>query len=226
MKKYPLIVLLFLFCGHVFSQQVVPPPRIFSDDENDKTFYGGITFGGNISEVIGDAYHGYHKIGWRVGPGVIAKFPDKMLGFSFELLYSQKGSRGVRQLTSNYSGDYFEKYFLDLNYVEVPLQLLLFPNARTNFGVGVSYSRLIKSKERIYDLQPTYNFHESDFPFLKDDWCILVSAKYQFWRGWFIGASYTRSLRAVREYYNVPPFYGSGNQYNMYFSLTVSYFLH
>ncbi len=205
------------------AQQTVPPPRIFQN-EDEKTFHGGLTVGANVSEVIGDAYHGYHKAGWFVGPGVAAKLNRKIVGLGVEMLYSQKGSVGVRTIYSNYVGEMFEKYYLKLNYIEVPVQLLIFPMPRAHFGIGASYSRLLNVKEEVQTDQPVY-IDPSLHPFRKEDWCGLVSAKYQFWRGGFIGARYARSLKPIRTWNYVPYYYGSGHQYNMYFTFTLSYLI-
>ncbi|HTN46688.1 MAG TPA: outer membrane beta-barrel protein [Flavipsychrobacter sp.] len=225
MKQILLLTGFLMIQSGVFAQREVPPDRIFLPDD-EKVFYGGVTVGGNISEVIGDAYHGYHKLGWHIGPGVVTKFNQSILGMSLELLYSQKGSRGVKQLYSNAVGDYFERYYLDLNYVEVPVQLLIIPQPRYYVGAGLSYSRLIKSKERMVTMQQLPGiFREEDYPFLKEDWNWLVSAKYQFWRGWFVGARYARSLKPIRRAEQVPYYFGSGHQYNMYFTISVSYLI-
>ena len=71
MKTYRLFFLYLLYTINSYGQSS-KPEYIFSD-EDQKTFYGGMSLGANISEVIGDAYHGFHKIGWSVGPEVVAK---------------------------------------------------------------------------------------------------------------------------------------------------------
>jgi len=222
LKKTLLLLSFLAVSGLSKAQTTTPPPRIFGIDD-EKVFYGGVSVGMNISEVIGDAYHGFHKVGWRVGPGVVSKF-SPLWGVSLELLYSQKGSRGVKTMYSSI-GEYFENYFLKLNYVEVPVQLLVFPTPRAYFGLGMSYSRLIKSNERVETMQPLYNFNQKDYPFLKEDWNWMISGKYQFWRGWFIGAGYARSLAPIRKANTVPPHYGSGHQYNVNFNFSLSYLI-
>lgn len=223
MKRRFFFIALGIFTSlNIYAQRAEPPVKIFRTDD-EKIFHGGLTLGGNISEVIGDAYHGYHKVGWHVGPGVAGKFKNKMMGMSVEMLYSQKGSRGVKTIYSSYVGEMFERYFLDLNYVEIPVQALLFlPDKPLMFGLGASYSRLLKVKESVSTDQPVYIDPEK-YPFLKDDWCWLASVKYQFWRGWFVGARYSKSLKPIRTWDKVPPYFGSGNQTNTYFTFSVTY---
>lgn len=223
MKRLVLIAILTsLIPASLQAQQTEASLKIFGN-EDEKIFHGGFTFGGNISEVIGDAYHGYHKVGWHVGPGVVGKLKEKMFGMSLEMLYSQKGSRGVKTIYSGYVGEMFERYYLDLNYVEIPFQALLFlPDKPLIFGLGGSYSRLLKVKESVSTDQPVY-IDPAKYPFLKEDWCWLANIKYQFWRGWFVGARYSRSLKPVRTRDKVPPNFGSGNQTNTYFTFSVTY---
>ncbi len=191
-------------------------------EEDNRTFYGGLTAGANISEVIGDAYHGYHKVGLNAGALVYAKFSAR-LGASIELLLSQKGSRGVRELYSSYVGNMFEKYYLDLNYVEVPLQLHFFPQEKIDIGAGASYSRLVNVKEDIATEQPVY-INPDNHPFLKDDFAFVVGGSYRFWKNWMVSGRYQRSFTAIRNWDKVPLYLGSGNQYNIYFTFRVVYF--
>ena len=78
-----------------------------------QTFFGGLAAGVNFTEVYGDGYHGFHKAGFVGGGIVYAHFAKDFLA-SVEMTYTQKGSRGVREAYSLYSGPYFQRYFLDL----------------------------------------------------------------------------------------------------------------
>src|ERR1700744_4144942 len=58
------------------------------------TFKGGLVLGTNFTQVDGDTYYGYHKIGLNTGGMVYVHF-TQLFGVSMELLYSQKGSRAA-----------------------------------------------------------------------------------------------------------------------------------
>ena len=189
----------------------------------DRNFYGGFTIGANFCEVIGDAYHGYHKVGLNAGALVVGRISEEF-GASLELLYSQKGSRGVREINSNYSGAMFEKYYLDLNYVEVPFQLHFFSGRRTIVGTGISYSRLLKSSESLSTDQPVY-LNPKEHEFNKDDIAVVFSGGLGFFDHWMISLRYQYSLKPVREWDKVPVKLGSGNQTNTYFTVRLIYFI-
>lgn len=79
-------------------------------------FGGGVKFGAITSQVHGDSYAGFNKIGLSGG-----FFTDMNFGGAstvlFEILYSQKGSRNNPN-TAN--GD-FSFFKLELNYIEIPV---------------------------------------------------------------------------------------------------------
>jgi hypothetical protein len=222
MKRLLVLMLLLAFCAL--------PEASFSQEqesggfmEGDRRFYGGLTAGANFSEVIGDAYHGYHKLGLNAGALVYVKLAGP-LSASLELIYSQKGTRGIRQVNSAYVGEFFEKYYIDLNYVEMPFQLHYLTNFRTHISAGVSYSRLLKSREDIVTDQPIY-LNPDLYVFQKDDWAFIFGANYEFYDRWFIGLRYQKSFKPVRYWYNTPLGLGSGDQFNTYFTLRLTYLL-
>lgn len=189
-----------------------------SNPEGEKrTFYGGISAGANFSALIGDVYNGYHKLGLNAGGVVYARI-SPVFGASAEILYSQKGCRGIREIYSQYNGDMLEKYSVDLNYVEAPVQLILLYDAKLNYGVGISYSRLMNSSESLQSDQP-YNIDPSLYVFQRDDWAFLASVNYNFYKNWLVTFRYQQSFKPIREPYYVPLGLGTGKQYNTYFTL-------
>jgi hypothetical protein len=63
-------------------------------DLKQNAFEGGVILGTCISRVDGSTYIGYHKIGLHTGAIVVWHIHSR-LGLSMELLYAQKGARGV-----------------------------------------------------------------------------------------------------------------------------------
>ena len=188
-----------------------------------RTFYGGITAGANFSALNGDVYDGYHKVGFNAGAVVYVNFL-KQFGASVEILYSQKGCRGVREIYSNYVGNMFEQYYVNLNYVEVPLQVFVQTLPFLNVGCGLSYSRLINSKEWIESDQP-YNIDNSLYAFKNDDWAFIAGGNLQIKKRWMATLRYQQSFRPVREPYYVPLNLGTGSQYNSYFTLRLTFLI-
>ncbi|MEZ5015630.1 MAG: outer membrane beta-barrel protein [Flavipsychrobacter sp.] len=204
-----------LLASTVFAQRVEMA-------NGDKTFYGGLVFGANFSTVEGDNYGGFHKVGINGGATVYVKLLGSFYG-NVEILYSQKGSRGVKTVSSIYTGQGVERYFLDLNYVEIPLIINYFYNDKWHGGLGVSYSQLINSKEDAYAAQPVY-LKEDPSSFKSSDMNLLLNLGYQFGRSLYLNARYGYSLSTIRDPQRVPVGFGNGsNQFNSLFSLRLMY---
>lgn len=189
------------------------------DDGYATVFSGGYDVGANFCQVDGDLLGGYHKVGLSAGGVVYVRFSEK-LGVSVELLYSQKGSKS-RTLRESMAGLAVEAYDIKLNYVEVPVMFRVFGSKRVHYGIGASYSRLIKSKEEAYangniNLYPDINF------FRKSDLCFAADVSYEFYKGSFISLRYNRSLMSIRDAQRIPQGFGGGDapgQFNNYFTL-------
>src|SRR5688500_17244565 len=81
---YPFVLILF-FCTNLNAQSYYV--------EGDNTFYGGPVLGFNFTQVDGDNYAGYNKVGLNIGGIVYTKFGSDFAA-SMEISYTQKGSRG------------------------------------------------------------------------------------------------------------------------------------
>jgi len=141
----------------------------YNEDE-PKTFTGGLVAGTTLSQVDGDSFYGYNKLGITVGATVYAHF-SKNSGASMELLYTQKGSNGQVIYESPYIGTYVQKYYMALNYVEVPITLhTVF--RKYDLEAGLSYARIVKTKEWVSSDQPVYidpvanRFDNDDFNYI------------------------------------------------------------
>lgn len=197
--------------------------HFFSPDRSEQVFFGGFTAGGNFSTVDGDSYGGYKKAGFVAGGTVYIRLLPKLLT-NIELLYSMKGSRGVVMKYSEYTGDFFERYWLDLNYVEVPLMVHYEFTPRWHIGVGAAYAQLINSKEEIYTDQPV-TIDPTATSFYTRDVNFVLSGGLQIGRGWFLMGRYQRSLSSIRTAQNIPYWQNSFRQFNDLFSLRLMYLI-
>lgn len=191
---------------------------------DEHSFLGGVVVGANLCTVQGDGYSGFSKVGLNAGGLVYAKISYKLFA-DLELLYAQKGSRGVNQVESVYVGTSFEKYFLDLNYVEIPLIFNYVFNEKWHGGVGGSYAMLLGSKEdAVSAVQPVYIRNE-DHPFKTNDINFILNLGYELGGGVFVNARYQRSVSTIRDPFYVPVGFGGGNQYNELFSFRIMYLI-
>jgi hypothetical protein len=214
-------MLFFLFCALLAIE-----PSMAQDNEVMHTkFEGGLVFGSCISQVDGDTYSGYHKIGLNTGGLVYINFTQS-IGISMELLYVNKGSRGGVVNESPAVGTYIDKYYLNLNYVEVPLLFHLRIMEYYDFEGGVSYARLIKSHEwaeadvPIY-IDPTLAYFNSQ------DINYVLGASVRLSKHWVGNARFQYSIVPIRPWDRVLPRYGQYgvNQYNNTVSLRMIYML-
>lgn len=137
-------------------------------------FSGGVLLGFCATQVDGDQYGGYDKIG--ITGGFSVKFPlNKKLDLATELKYFPKGSRKSIVPDNND----FTDYRMKLHYIELPwyLKYKFQLNKKYNVGIegGLSVGYLMKSYEE-------YNGHEILYgkPFRKFDIGLLIGATYFF----------------------------------------------
>ena len=216
MKK--LFIVLWLQCSGLYA---AAQGNMYGDDES-RVFQGGLVGGLNFSQIDGDSFYGYHKLGFNVGGKVYAHF-SKTFGMSMELIYSQKGSRAVVVTESPYVGAYIYKYYMDVNYVEVPL-VLHYVTFKYDIEVGASYARLIKSDEYVVADQPVYidpeanRFNSSDIDF-------ICGLSRQVYKKLFANIRYQYSLTSIRPPERIPVGYSYGNsgQFNNLFNLRLVY---
>lgn len=224
MLKNKALGLLMLGLGSVSDAVAQNPASYYI--ETPRTFYGGLIAGANFTQVDGDNYAGFHKVGMNVGGIVYARF-DEHLAASIEILYSQKGARGHKE-QSSINRYIITKYDVRLNYAEVPLQLCYFDRRRSHFGAGFSVARLVSVKEEgafRQNVGPAVNF--DDYPFRKMDYNFIAGGSLHLLKGLFLNARFQYSLRPVREGdigVKLPPEYsGRRQQFNNMWTVRVMY---
>ncbi len=192
-------------------------------ESEPKVFDGGILLGANFTQVDGDSYFGYHKVGLNAG-GVVYVHFTKVFGASLELTYSQKGSRGESVVESPAIGTYVTKYFMNLNYVEVPVTLHVITHHIDVEG-GVSYAQLVKSKEWVLSDQPV-SIDQDRNHFNTSDLEYIFGLGRQVYKGLHANIRFQYSMTSIRPPERIPHGYIYGNigQFNNLFSLRLMYF--
>jgi hypothetical protein len=208
-----------LTSGNAFAQNYY--------EETPKVFDGGLILGINFTQVDGDTYYGYQKVGLTAGGVVYVHFND-VYGATIELLYSQKGSRGQLVTESPTLGTYVEKYYMNLNYVEVPVTLHMKVHS-TKFGTfdiegGGSYARLIKTKEWLEIDQPVViDPVRNSFNTMDINYVLGVGRK--IYKHWNANIRFQYSVLSIRPVERVPYGYSWGDegQFNNMFTFRLMY---
>ncbi len=185
---------------------------------HERTFYGGLVAGANFTQVDGDDYRGYAKIGANFGGIVFAQI-DEGFALSMEILYSQKGSRSKGPVEAEPGLD-ITHYRIDLNYAEVPIMINYFFKRKSGCGAGFSYSQLASSGEEL-ETDPAKAYNLEKYPFNKIDINFLLGGNIHIYGGIFLNLRFQYSMIPIRH--NVPEIYFRGEQYNNLFAVRLMY---
>lgn len=178
-KRRPLIILVLLllafFAAHTASAQ---------------RFLGAFSAGMNVTQVDGDDFYGFHKVGLNIGPMVAMPFgKDKKWSVSMELLYSQKGSyhNGAYDSTT---------YRLVQDYVEIPVLVHFTDRKLISGGLGFAYGQLVNYKE-------THNsLYDSTFNYLTGlsnvDLSVIADVQIRLWNKLWADVRYEYSVKPNR----------------------------
>jgi hypothetical protein len=195
----------YIFCTIVFwatcFSTIATQAQSSSDEQDEmRSFFGGLLLGGNISQVSGDGIEGYHKLGYNGGVMTYFKLAENIAG-SLELLLTEKGSnyiKGVDPALANLGAKVYKKYCIKLPYAEIPLIINYFDQRNSNLGIGVSYGQLFNEKEILdsADLAKT-------FPFRKYDVSLLLNGNLMVDKHWGVNIRFAYSLLNIRTKHNI-----------------------
>lgn len=216
------VKLLFLVGLLSYSLRLHAQQSMYGDEP--KPFTGSLIGGVNFSQVDGDSFYGYHRVGLHMGAQVFVHFTD-WLGASMELLYSQKGSRGQAIKESPTIGTFVTKYYMNLNYVEVPVTFHIITH-NTDIESGVSYGRLIGAKEWLLTDQHV-SLDEDANRFNNTDIDFIVGLTRKAYKQLYVNLRFQYSLTSMRPVERIPYGYSYGNlgQFNNLFNLRLIYLL-
>lgn len=139
LMKWIVLLLVSLLPLFVIAQTTADDPPEVKDDKTG-TFKAGIIVGSNGSQIDGDGFTGYHRLGLNVG-GKMMIVVHKNWQPGFEILYTQKGSQqNIKELAFQY------KYGLD--YISIPV-MMNYVDKRIQFTAGVAYNQLLKAKAQL-----------------------------------------------------------------------------
>ncbi len=219
--RFLLTVLLLVSAALHAKAQAGDEPALFSRDEA-KIFHAGVNLGANFCQVDGDTYDGYRKVGIAGGALVYVRVLP-IVHVSLGLGYAQKGSR-QSDIRDTYLGPAVFRYRVDLNYVELPLMFHLFLGGRLHYSAGISYARLLSSKEEAEDVNPII-IKQEYYPFIKEDWSGIVSINAHIYGRFFLQGQFQYTLGSIRDQPYIPPGYGSGHQRNNVMSVRLLYII-
>lgn len=193
--------------------------------EDRDLFYGGISFGSTFSQLDGDNFAGFRKIGLTGGAIVYAELAPKF-ATSLEFLYTQKGGKSKKNVNQQAIDVMVHDYSVNLDYVEIPVLFNYFDKRKSHFGLGASYSQLISQRERARTSPqiPEEEYSEEKFPFKKFDINAIASVNLNLYKGFFLNIRYQYSLLSIRDKFH-PDLAreDAKGQYNNFWAFRVMY---
>lgn len=203
MKK-EVLLLLFIISFCTFSAQV---------------FRVGAMTGLSGSQVEGDGYAGYNKLGFILG-GFTNVEHSENFSTQLEMYFINKGS----QKNPNPSAGDNDAFNLNLNYIEIPLALRYHYKAFV-FEAGPYYSVFLN-----YSMSDEFgNRNDQPFPFKKYDFGGFLGLQYQLNDHFGFNLRSKNSILPVRDFQNLDQQVGILNKlfnrgwYNLDLNFTIRY---
>ena len=196
MRRFTYIMLFLFSTGYGFSQQ----------------FEGGIMGGLTASQIDGDSYSGYNKVGIQAGAWVQRLFTYTIAG-QMELRYVQKGS-----LHTNKPGDP-TYYKAALHYIDIPIMAQYIYNEKVVFELGIGPEFLVSSKEsdahgELPEREPYFHTFTMS---------AIAGIGYTFWDILTFSARFNYSILAIRDHPSGQSYLLNQGQYNNVLSFAVYY---
>jgi opacity protein-like surface antigen len=184
-------------------------------------FNGGALVGICASQVDGDTYAGFDKVGLQGGVFVNTKF-TKAWGAQMEIKYNAKGAR------KKTSKDDPEKYSLTLHYIDLPLMINFTVMDKFILDAGFVPGYLFaKNGEK-----GEFKIPDEDISsFKKVDFSWLLGLNYKITDNFIANIRYSYSLFSIRDYENVNANYGiiaqifgyTNGDYNNFLTMGIYY---
>jgi len=184
-------------------------------------FEGGLLAGITASQVDGDSYSGYNKIGLQGGVFVSTAF-KKNFGAQMEIRYA---GRGAQKITTT---DDTEVYKLALHYIDLPLMATYTLKKKVVFDLGIVPGYLFAKRGEDNDGRIPKEFLVD---FKKIDIAWLAGVNYKITDKLKANLRYSYSLRSINDFKDTFAYYSwIGNllgyrtgDYNNYLTLGIYY---
>jgi hypothetical protein len=175
-------------------------------------FEGGILGGLTASQIDGDSYSGYDKVGIQAGAWVQRLFTYTLAG-QLELRYISKGS-----LHTNKPNDPIY-YRCVLHYIDLPIMAQFIYNEKVVFELGIGPEFLVSGKE----FDAWGELPEREPYFHTFTMSAIAGIGYTFWDVLTFSARFNYSIIPIREHPSGQTYLLNQGQYSHVLSFAVYY---
>ncbi|HPF50310.1 MAG TPA: porin family protein [Draconibacterium sp.] len=198
MKKALLTIVILFSVGLIYAQR----------------FDAGLIAGFNASQVEGDAFKGYNKVGILGGIFVQTDIAPAVVA-GMEIKYSQKGSRRSYNPKTNE-----DQYIMRLGYIDIPLFMGFRTNDRSMIIGGIAPGVLLHSSE-IFGIDNIDDPNKK--PFKNLDLQPFVGFQFDFLERLSVDLRLALSVIPIRNKPEATTSYWLNNQFNNVISLAAYY---
>ena len=182
-------------------------------------FKGGVILGLSTSQVSGDDLAGFNKAGLVFG-GFTNRILSSRNSLQLEIVYIQKGSRNPDII--NEESENYNKPYINLSYIEVPMLLKLKYNETLEYEFGIQWAQLINGFyiDNIGEMNSTID------PFIKNDLSLALGLNYFINQNISLNSRLTNSILPIgNEDYNNSTTYNSvkKGKYNTTINFSIYY---
>jgi opacity protein-like surface antigen len=194
---------------------------MFSQSAQAQVFHGGILLGLTASQVDGDSYAGYDRLGILGGVYVSTELTH-YLDARLEIRYASRGARNPA------SEDNTGSYLLSLHYIDIPVMGALKIKNYGSFELGLvpGYMFAANGEDDAGTLPEEYlvDFHKFDLG-------LLLGANIRITPKVTVSVRYTYSIFSIRDLESAGAYYSwfgkifgnSRGDFNNYLSLGLNY---
>ena len=185
-----------------------------------QNFKGGFFAGITSSQVSGDELSGFNKFGPSFGIFVKKDFDKYKL--KVELLYTTKGSKRILNFNelnnqSDFAYGSFTNYNFHLDYIGVPVLIILDLKRKFEIELGSSFDFLINQSEEIeYYIDNSRKVKTLDL-------CIIAGIKYSINEKIDFNARLSNSILPIRPHASGQVYRLNKGQYNTTINLSLHY---
>lgn len=179
-----------------------------------QSFDASLLLGANFSQIDGDQFAGYNKLGLNAGIG-ISRNIDQQWDLGFEIKYSMKGSKKV------IDPEVFTPTLkIDYHYLEVPVLAFYNINEKAVAFGGPSLGF------NVFNQRNDNGFKTEEDELNRTELALVLGAMYKVNDQWGLEIRHGYSMLSIRDFpivVNSPTWFGRAGWYNRLFTLGVRY---